>query len=309
MQNQNATILIVDDKPELCELLAGALRDSRLTVNTAATQTEALAIVSEHRPDMVIAELSPSNVSGLEILKTLSDIPAVLITPQDKQPILPDFAYSNSVKMLSKPLNLAMLKEAISSELNKIDHTNHATPIPLELKECCKELGEDYRKLSKQFRNQQTLLRYQAKMISAITDDDVFRCFFQMFVRQSGQVLGCALVCDSNAELKVTGRFGVPRPDSLAFCKMLSEPMIDSLLCNPVVQKIDAMDQFDLFSDSIKRYLPGITLLAIPLIPSPGEMIGMVILYRKGEQPFSPEDESLAQMLALPTALAVRRND
>jgi GAF domain-containing protein len=59
----------------------------------------------------------------------------------------------------------------------------------------------------------------------------------------------------------------------------------------------------------VTRYLPGVTILAIPLIPAPGELIGMVMLYRKGEQPFDQADIDLAAGLAHPTALAVRRND
>ena len=47
----------------------------------------------------------------------------------------------------------------------------------------------------------------------------------------------------------------------------------------------------------------------MPLIPAPGEMIGLVVLYRKGEQPFCDSDMAMAEMIALPTALAVRRND
>ena len=69
------------------------------------------------------------------------------------------------------------------------------------------------------------------------------------------------------------------------------------------------MDEMELFDESIQRYLPGITVLAIPLIPAPGEMIGVIMLYRKGEQPFTSEDMELAQLLAFPTAVAVRRND
>ena len=47
----------------------------------------------------------------------------------------------------------------------------------------------------------------------------------------------------------------------------------------------------------------------MPLIPAPGEMIGLAVLYRKGEQPFTEQDLGLAEMISLPTATAVRRND
>ena len=311
MTDSNPRILIIDEKPELCQLLTGALKDSHVTINSASTQTEAMRIASENKPDILITELSAEDQSGLAVIQSLADIPAFLIAGNDEFSILPEFAYRRSVKMFPKPLNIDRLKETLSNELRRLHKRNHASAnhIPHEMQDWSAKLGDDYRKLSKQFYNQQALLRYHATMISAKTDDDVFRSFFQTFVRESGQILGCALVCNAKAELKVTGRFGVPTPDNLTFCQRLSEPLIDILLCNPVVQKIDAMDELHCFDVSIQRYIPGITIIAIPLIPAPGEMIGMIILYRKGEQPFSLEDESLAQMLAFPTALAVRRND
>ena len=47
----------------------------------------------------------------------------------------------------------------------------------------------------------------------------------------------------------------------------------------------------------------------MPLIPSEGELIGLVVLYRKGEQPFSRGDLELSRLLGPPTAVVIRRND
>ena len=63
------------------------------------------------------------------------------------------------------------------------------------------------------------------------------------------------------------------------------------------------------FDESIRRYLPGVTALVLPLVPAPGELIGLVVLYRKGEQPFLDDDVALAEVVGHPTAIAVRRND
>ena len=61
--------------------------------------------------------------------------------------------------------------------------------------------------------------------------------------------------------------------------------------------------------ESIQRYLVGVSALVVPLVPTQGEMIGMVILYRKAEQPFTDEDLSMATMIAPSAARAVARND
>jgi GAF domain-containing protein len=85
--------------------------------------------------------------------------------------------------------------------------------------------------------------------------------------------------------------------------------MIDSLLVRPHCLLLEAGDNLERFDESLHRKLPGLSLLAVPLIPRDGEMIGAVILYRKGEQPFTDADLSLAELISRPTALAVQRND
>ena len=150
---------------------------------------------------------------------------------------------------------------------------------------------------------------YQRELLGARTDDDVFRALFRLFVTRSGPVFGVAMVCDSAAQLKTTGRFGVPQPDGLEFCRRLSQPLIDAVLSDPHCTLIDAEAESFLFDESIRRYLPGLTALAVPLIPRSGEMIGLVVLYRKGEQPFTDADVALAELIAHPTALAIQRND
>ncbi len=72
---------------------------------------------------------------------------------------------------------------------------------------------------------------------------------------------------------------------------------------------IDAWDEVGLFDPAIHRRLCGVSILVVPLIPAPGELIGMGVLYRKGEQPFTEQDIALADMISQATATAVRRND
>ena len=153
------------------------------------------------------------------------------------------------------------------------------------------------------------VMEFQKNLILSRNDDDVFKSLFGMFVRHSGPVFGAALVCDDDAHLQLVGRFGVPNPDGASFCQWLSSPIVNTLLGDPRPTLIDATEQTERFDPGIRKYLAGLTILAVPLVPTEGQMIGVVMLYRKGEQPFMESDVSLAEMISLPTALAVRRND
>jgi DNA-binding response OmpR family regulator len=313
-RGRNARILIVDDEPELRELLFDAFNDGEMIVSVAASGMEAMALARSQRPDIVITDLSLGDCSGLDVIDSLrsnvGDVPAVVITGHHDAQSLTEASQHRPIEMMTKPLNLDRLRMTVSQELDRLaDTADRQERSSDDLQGACLDMTRAYRSLSDQMLNHRLMIQFQQGLLSSKNDDDVFRAFFRTYVRQAGAVSGAALVCDSNAELRVVGRFGVPQPDGLEFCKRLADPMIDFLLADPHVQLIDGGEEAELFDESIQKFLPGMNLLAVPLIPAPGEMIGVIVLYRKGEQPFHPEEIDLVKMMSYPTAVAVRRND
>ena len=72
------TILVIDDEDDIRMLIAGILEDEGYRVVHAATSDQALGIVAERKPDLVIQDiwLQGSNKDGIEILKAVkSDCP------------------------------------------------------------------------------------------------------------------------------------------------------------------------------------------------------------------------------------------
>ncbi len=208
-------------------------------------------------------------------------------------------------------LNLARRKPQTLTTTAK--HRNHHQQTNLQrkhlhrqLESTCSDLADAYQSLSDQMEMQQIVIAYQHEMLRVTNDDDIFRSFFRVFVSRSGPLFGVAMLVDDNAELKIAGRFGVPHPDGHRFCTALAEPIVETVLARPEVTLLDAWEKVEMFDESIRRYLVGVSVLAIPLMPQAGEMVGMVALYRKGEQPFIDEDLTIADVIATPTAMAVK---
>ena len=326
-----ARVLVVDDEPELRQLLTDALADLDVTVDVAASGKEALDVAALRRPDLVVADLHLGDCSGLDVLDTLrgrlGEVPAVVITGYADPGSLTEASRRRPVELMTKPLDLQQLRTTICEELGRLADRRRkskrtrrlrqlARTTNLERKEAqhhldstCADLAEAYRALSAQLAVQQVAIHYQRELLGAQNDDDVFRALFRLFVRRSGPVFGVALVCDADAELQIVGRFGVPGPDGPTFCKALTQPMVESVLADPRITLIDAGERAEQFDPQIRKYLVGVSVLAMPLMPSSGEMIGLVVLYRKGEQPFTEDDTTLAEMISPPTALTVKRND
>ena len=82
-----ARVLVVDDEPNITELLAMALRYEGFTVKTAATGRAALTAVTQFSPALVILDVMLPDIDGLEVLKRLNSgghkVPIIFLTAKD----------------------------------------------------------------------------------------------------------------------------------------------------------------------------------------------------------------------------------
>jgi two-component system, OmpR family, response regulator len=81
-----AHLLVVDDEPNIRELLSVSLRFSGFMVSAAADGREALAAVAAHEPDLVILDVMLPDMDGLEVANRLSEsrhVPVLFLTARD----------------------------------------------------------------------------------------------------------------------------------------------------------------------------------------------------------------------------------
>ncbi len=328
---KTSRILVIDDEPDLRELLTDALEQADMEVQAVASASEAMEAVSCKPVDFIVTDIRLGDGTGMEVLARLrdqiGDVPAVVITGCGDVRALSEASRLRPVELMTKPLDIEHLRSTIQAELarRKDDsrwerrtqrlrllarnlNKNRKVAVK-QLQITCDDLSQAYQTLSGQMAFQQAVIGYQSELIAAKNDDDVFRTLFRQFVNNSGPLFGVAIACNAEAELQIIGRFGVPQPDGLAFCQALCAPAVDMVLTCPQCLVMDATDKQEIFDESIRKYMVGVNILAVPLIPSEAELIGLAILYRKGEQPFLDSDLALAETVAKPTALALRRND
>lgn len=76
-----ATILIVEDSPDIAEPLADAFRFEGFAVLQAANAIQALQVASEHRPDLILMDIQLPDMDGLAVARTLKSDPDVQHIP------------------------------------------------------------------------------------------------------------------------------------------------------------------------------------------------------------------------------------
>jgi DNA-binding response OmpR family regulator len=70
-----ASILVVDDEPELLKGVARILRLTSFGVATASTNADAIAIINQQLPDLVLSDVNRPGGSGIDLIRALRAVP------------------------------------------------------------------------------------------------------------------------------------------------------------------------------------------------------------------------------------------
>lgn len=117
-------ILIVEDDPELLELERSILKKEYETM-TAASGEEAIKLIREKRPDMVLLDVLLPTMSGLEVCQVMrSDpatkhIPVVMLTGQDRAESLSEGFDAGTDMYINKPFSAKKLLAVVKAILEK----------------------------------------------------------------------------------------------------------------------------------------------------------------------------------------------
>jgi two-component system, OmpR family, response regulator len=85
--SNGARVLVVDDEPNITELVAMALRYEGFTVQTAANGRDAVSAVASFAPSLVILDIMLPDIDGIEVLRRLvaqgRKVPIIFLTAKD----------------------------------------------------------------------------------------------------------------------------------------------------------------------------------------------------------------------------------
>lgn len=85
-KTKNKTVLIVDDDPDIVDIISICLKENHLNVDKAYNGLEALEKVKVKRPDLILLDINMPGMNGFDVIKNLKtgpafcDIPIVVLT-------------------------------------------------------------------------------------------------------------------------------------------------------------------------------------------------------------------------------------
>lgn len=115
------TIAIIDDDQHISDMLAEVLGREGYGVVRAYSGTEALLLLSQRRPDLVLLDLMLPGLSGEQVLPHIADIPVIVLSAKVDVQDKVDLLLGGAADYMTKPFDTRELLARIAVQLRKAE--------------------------------------------------------------------------------------------------------------------------------------------------------------------------------------------
>lgn len=117
-------ILIIDDDVHISTLLEETLINEGYAIHKAYSGTEALLVLSQNKPDLILLDLMLPGLSGEELLPHIKDIPVIVVSAKVDTADKVDLLLGGAVDYITKPFDMQELLARITVQLRKKNTDN-----------------------------------------------------------------------------------------------------------------------------------------------------------------------------------------
>jgi CheY-like chemotaxis protein len=114
-------VLVVDDEPEVRQVLIEFLSSRGYDVIPASRGAEAVAIVERDKPDLVLLDVTMPDMDGVETLRRINaiapDLAVIMVTANADIGVTSKLLALGAVDYVPKPFDLDYLDQAVSIQV------------------------------------------------------------------------------------------------------------------------------------------------------------------------------------------------
>jgi len=148
--DQRVRVLVVDDEPNIVDVISMALRFEGFEVESAATGADAIAAVAARRPQLLVLDVMLPDIDGFEVARRLAgaraEVPIIFLTARDSTEDVVHGLTLGGDDYVTKPFSLEELVARIRTILRRsgLSDQNGSTLTFADL-----ELDEDTHEVSR----------------------------------------------------------------------------------------------------------------------------------------------------------------
>jgi two-component system OmpR family response regulator len=136
MSTETHRVLVVDDEPNIVDVITMALRFQDFSVRTAGSGAEALAAIVDFRPDLIVLDVMLPDMEGFDVAKRLGAqrgrVPIVYLTARDATDDKVRGLTLGGDDYVTKPFSLEELVARIRSILRRTGDTDDSSRLVFE---------------------------------------------------------------------------------------------------------------------------------------------------------------------------------
>src|SRR5947209_19794517 len=117
------SVLVVEDEASIASFVSLYLKNAGYEVGTASNGTEALALVEQEKPSLIVLDLMLPDIDGIELCRRIrqkSDVPILLLTARDEDVDRIIGLEVGADDYMTKPFNPRELVARVKSILRRI---------------------------------------------------------------------------------------------------------------------------------------------------------------------------------------------
>ena len=166
------TILIIDDDVHIGNALEEALTDEGYSILRAYSGTEAVFVLSQSRPDLVLLDLMLPGLNGEDVLPHIKGLPVIVMSAKTDIDNKVDLLLNGAVDYVTKPFHTKELLARIAVHLRTFETCNKSRTITfadIELNLDTRNIkinGSDVRLTRTEYAILKTLMQNQTQIVS-----------------------------------------------------------------------------------------------------------------------------------------------
>lgn len=119
-------LLIVDDEADVREFAQNFFQRRKIDVKTASSGQQAIDLLQEYFPDLVLLDVRMGEMSGIDVLKSLrnkgNQVKIIMVTGVEDPDVIQEAESLGVTGYVHKPLALDELEQIVMKELDNKDN-------------------------------------------------------------------------------------------------------------------------------------------------------------------------------------------